>query len=319
MSQPESAIADSRAGDRASGSSPSGKESLSALAERHGLRRAIARPSLPVYLRQLWDRRHFVFTYATSRNVSKYSDSALGQLWQVLTPLLNAGVYFLMFGVIMGQKADITNYTAFLITGVFVYSYTQRSVTGGAKSISGNLSLIRALHFPRAALPLAYTIQEFQQLAISMGVLAVIVLVTGESLTWLWLLVPFALLLQTIFNVGVSLLLARVGAFVRDMNQLLPFILRTWLYTSGVFYSIPARMKGAPEWARFLLEFNPPSVFIDLMRHLILSTYPEDLAKHHFPHSSLPQLWLYAGFWAAVALIGGFWYFWRAEERYGRG
>ncbi|WP_248960798.1 ABC transporter permease [Sphaerisporangium perillae] len=319
MSQPESAVADSRAGDRAGGSSPSGKESLSALAERHGLRRAIARPSLPVYVRQLWDRRHFVLTYATSRNVSKYSDSALGQLWQVLTPLLNAGVYYLMFGVIMGQRKDLTNYTAFLITGVFVYGYTQRSVTGGAKSISGNLSLIRALHFPRAALPLAYTIQEFQQLAISMGVLFVIVLVTGESLTWLWLLIPFALLLQTIFNVGLSLLLARVGAFVRDMNQLLPFILRTWLYTSGVFYSIPARMKDQPEWARFLLEFNPPSVFIDLMRHLVLNSYPKDLAAHQFPHSTLPQLWLYAGFWAAVALIGGFWYFWRAEERYGRG
>ncbi|MFC7388310.1 ABC transporter permease [Sphaerisporangium rhizosphaerae] len=319
MSQPESAVADSRAGDRAGGTSPNGKESLSALAERHGLRRAIARPSLPVYLRQLWDRRHFVLTYATSRNVSKYSDSALGQLWQVLTPLLNAGVYFLMFGVILGQKKDLTNYTAFLITGVFVYSYTQRSITGGAKSISGNLSLIRALHFPRAALPLAYTIQEFQQLAISMGVLFVIVLVTGEPLTWAWLLIPFALLLQTIFNVGVSLLLARVGAFVRDMNQLLPFILRTWLYTSGVFYSIPAKMKGSPEWARFLLEFNPPSVFIDLMRHLLLRSYGHDLQVHQFPHSTLPQLWLYAGFWAAVALIGGFWYFWRAEERYGRG
>ncbi|WP_214417089.1 ABC transporter permease [Sphaerisporangium fuscum] len=319
MSQPESAIADSRAGDRAGGSFQNGKESLAALAERHGLRRAIARPSLPVYLRQLWDRRHFVVTYATSRNVSKYTDSALGQLWQVLTPLLNAAVYFLMFGVIMGQKKDLTNYTAFLITGVFVYSYTQRSVTGGAKSVSGNLSLIRALHFPRAALPLAYTIQEFQQLAVSMGVLFVIVLVTHEPLTWLWLLIPFALLLQTVFNVGMSLLLARVGAFVRDMNQLLPFILRTWLYTSGVFYSIPARMKDQPEWARFLLEFNPPSVFIDLMRHLLLQTYPEDLAKHDFPHSSLPQLWLYAAFWAVVALIGGFWYFWRAEERYGRG
>ncbi|GAA1508105.1 ABC transporter permease [Sphaerisporangium rubeum] len=319
MSQPESAVADSRAGDRAGGSSQRGKEPLSALAERHGLRRAIARPKLPVYLRQLWDRRHFVITYATSRNVSKYSSSALGQLWQVLTPLLNAGVYYLMFGLILGQKRDLTNYTAFLITGVFVFSYTQRSLTGGAKAISGNLSLIRALHFPRAALPLAYTIQEFQQLAISMGVLFVIVLVTGEPLTLMWLLIPCALLLQTIFNIGVSLLLARVGAFVRDMNQLLPFILRTWLYTSGVFYSIPAKMKDQPEWARFLLEFNPPSVFIDLMRGLLMSSYRQDLVRNGFPHAGMGQLWLYAGIWAAVALIGGFWYFWRAEERYGRG
>ncbi|MDH2430435.1 ABC transporter permease [Sphaerisporangium sp. TRM90804] len=319
MSQPESAVADSRAGDRAGGSSPNGKDSLSALAERHGLRRAIARPSLPVYLRQLWDRRHFVLTYATSRNVSRYSQAALGQLWQVLTPLLNAAVYYLMFGLILGQKDDLTNYTAFLITGVFVYSYTQRSITGGAKSISGNLSLIRALHFPRAALPLAYVIQEFQQLAISMGVLFGIVLLTHEPLTWAWLLIPFALILQTIFNLGASLLIARIGSFARDMNQLLPFILRTWLYTSGVFFSIHARMADQPAWARFLLEFNPPSVFIDLMRHLLMKSYSDDLVQKGFPHSSLPQLWLYAGFWAAVALIGGFWYFWRAEERYGRG
>src|SRR5690606_29208701 len=150
MSQPESALADAQAGGRA-------PESLAALAKRYGLRRAIARPSMPAYLRQLWDRRHFILTYAMSRTVSKYSESALGQLWQVLTPLLNAAVYWLMFGIILGQSKNIEHYPAFLITGVMVFTFTQRTVTGGAKSISSNLSLIRALHFPRASLPLAYT------------------------------------------------------------------------------------------------------------------------------------------------------------------
>src|SRR5690606_1369652 len=103
---------------------------------------------------------------------------------------------------------------------------------------SSNLSLIRALHFPRASLPLAYTLQELQQLGWSMAVLIAIVLVTGEPVTWLWLLIPVALLLQTLFNLGAALMVARIGAFVRDVNQLLPFALRTWLYASGVFYSI---------------------------------------------------------------------------------
>ncbi|MFD0469507.1 hypothetical protein ACFQ0B_15240 [Nonomuraea thailandensis] len=80
MSQPESAVADAQAGGR------SGQEPLAKLAKRYGLRRAIARPRFPVYLRMLWQRRHFILTYATSRNVTKYSSSALGQLWQVLTP-----------------------------------------------------------------------------------------------------------------------------------------------------------------------------------------------------------------------------------------
>ncbi|GAA3090910.1 ABC transporter permease [Streptosporangium carneum] len=313
MSQPESAVADAQAGGPSNGTPAKQQEPLAKLAERYGLRRAIARPRLNVYLRQLWERRHFVMTYATSRNVSKYSTSALGQLWQVLTPLLNAAIYWLMFGVILGAKGDMPAnvYIAFLITGMFVFTYTQRSVTGGAKSISGNLSLIRALHFPRAALPLAYTIQEFQQLLISMGVLFLLVLITGQPITWLWLLIPVALLLQTMFNVGASLVLARVGSTARDLNQLLPFIMRTWLYASGVFFSIQDRVvegAGLPQWVADLMYFNPAASYIELMRDLLIQTHP-----------TRPWVWFTCVFWALFALIGGFWYFWRAEEKYGRG
>lgn len=306
MSQPESAVADAQAGGR------SGQEPLAKLAERYGLRRAIARPRFPVYLRQLWERRHFILTYATSRNVSKYSSSALGQLWQVLTPLLNAGIYYVMFGIILGGKGNIPNYPAFLLTGMFVFTYTQRTVTAGAKSISGNLSLIRALHFPRAALPLAYTIQELQQLAISMGVLMVIVVITGEFPTWGWLLIPVALALQTMFNVGAGLVIARMGAQMRDLNQLLPFITRTWLYASGVFFSIEEKVVHSaaqlPQWVADVMYLNPAASYIELMRDILMQD-----------HEPPAMVWPSCVFWAVFALGFGFWYFWRSEERYGRG
>ncbi|MEU4514416.1 ABC transporter permease [Nonomuraea wenchangensis] len=285
--------------------------SLAELARKHGLRPAIARPRFPAYLRQLWERRHFILTYATSRNVSKYSGSALGQLWQVLTPLLNAAIYYVMFGLILGGSKNIPNYPAFLLTGMFVFTYTQRTVTAGAKSISGNLSLIRALHFPRASLPLAYTIQELQQLAVSMGVLLVIVLVTGEPVSWFWLMVPVVLLLQTMFNIGAGLIMARLGASLRDLGQLLPFIMRTWLYASGVFFAIHDKVVGSaglPEWVATAMYLNPAASFIEFMRDLLLTR-----------HTPPPMVWLSCLCWAVLTLVGGFWYFWRAEDRYGRG
>ncbi|MFI6793905.1 ABC transporter permease [Nonomuraea sp. NPDC050383] len=309
MSQPESAVADAQAGGR------SGQEPLAKLAARYGLRRAIARPRFPVYVRQLWERRHFILTYASSRNVSKYTSSALGQLWQVLTPLLNAAIYYVMFGLILGGKGGIHNYPAFLLTGMFVFTYTQRTVTAGAKSISGNLSMIRALHFPRASLPLAYTIQELQQLAISMGVLLVIVLITGEPITLAWLVVPVVLLLQTMFNVGAGLVMARLGASMRDLNQLLPFITRTWLYASGVFFSIQDRVVGkaeAPQWVADVMYYaNPAASYIEAMRDLLIT--------REGGHNPPDAVWISCVFWAVFALCFGFWYFWRAEERYGRG
>ncbi|MCF6473418.1 ABC transporter permease [Nonomuraea sp. MG754425] len=311
MSQPESAVADAQAGGR------SGQEPLAKLAKRYGLRRAIARPRFPVYLRMLWQRRHFILTYATSRNVTKYSSSTLGQLWQVLTPLLNAAIYFVMFGVILGGGKDIENYPAFLLTGMFIFTYTQRTVTAGAKSISGNLSMIRALHFPRASLPLAYTIQELQQLAISMGVLLVLVVLTGEMPTWYWLMIPVVLLLQTLFNIGAGLVVARVGAQMRDLNQLLPFITRTWLYASGVFFSIQAKVVGAaelPQWVADVMYLNPAASYIEWMREILIPTYNTSHG-HHPPTMVLVS----CVFWAVFALGFGFWYFWRSEERYGRG
>jgi teichoic acid transport system permease protein len=181
-------------------------------------------------------------------------------------------------------------------------------VRQGADSVTRNLGLIRALHFPRATLPLAYTLTELQQFFGALVVMAGVVLVTGEPITLRWLLVPVAVALQSVFNAGVALIAARVVAQAPDVAKVLPFILRTWLYTSGVFYSIPVHTAGAPEWVRWVLEVNPGAVYIDLARAALLSNY-----------DPLPYSWPLAFGWAVVALVIGFVFFWRAEIRYGRG
>ncbi|MEQ7128813.1 ABC transporter permease [Actinopolymorpha sp. B11F2] len=276
------------------------------LAERHGLSPSSAQPSFGAYLAQLWQRRHFITAFATSRTVSQYSSSTLGQLWQVLTPLMNAAVYFLIFGILFQTAKSVENFVAFLVTGVFVFTFTQRSVTSGARSISGNLALIRALHFPRAALPLAFTIVELQQLLVSMIVLCIIVLATGEPLTFAWLLAIPALALQTIFNLGLSLFIARVGSRLPDISQLLPFITRTWLYMSGVFFVIPDRIPAGP--LRDIMQANPGAIYIELVRDALIDT-----------HSAPRLAWVLAAGWAVVAFGAGIMYFWAGEEAYGRG
>ena len=179
-----------------------------------------------------------------ARTYAMYAGARLGSLWQVLTPLLNASVYYLAFGVLLGTKNGIDNYVAFLLSGIFVFTYTQRCMTEGSRSLALNLSLIRTLHFPRATLPLAYVLNELNQMLVSMGILFVIVGFT-DGFTWRWLLVVPALLLQTMFNIGMTLIFARIGTFVSDISQLLPFITRTWLYASGIFFSLPAKLAQA--------------------------------------------------------------------------
>jgi teichoic acid transport system permease protein len=318
-------------------------EPLADYAALHGLRPAAERPKIPVYLRQLWRRWSFIMAFATARNIAMYTEARLGQLWQVLTPLLNAGVYFLIFGVLLHVSRGIPNYLAFLVTGVFVFNFTQRAFISTSTVITDSLPLIRALQFPRAALPLAYVMIELQQMLLSMVVLAIIVVCTGEPITWYWLLIIPALLLQTVFNVGVGLFVARIGSTVNDFSQLLPFLLRTWMYVSGVLFSIATLNIRTHRWIVAVLEINPAALYITLIRNAILLTqrqsapgskpYNATLCKlwdtkaaaynfdsaHCNYYANPHYFWYYGIGWAVVALCVGFFFFWRAEAKYGRG
>lgn len=281
------------------------------LAARYGLTSAGARPSLPSYVRQLWSYRHFISAYANAKLVASFSNARLGRLWQVLTPLTNAAVYYLIFGVVLGTRGDIDNFIAYLCTGLFVFTFTQSVVSGGVQAISGNLGLIRALHFPRACLPIAVTLTQFQHLLASIVVLAGIVLVDGEPLTVEWLLILPAILLQAVFNAGIAMALARLGSKATDLKQVVPFVMRTWMYASGVLYSVQNFEQHLPPLAATLVEANPLLIYIELARHSLMESV--------VLVSPVPQLWLLAVGWALLVGLGGFIYFWRGEQEYGRG
>ncbi|MFJ8794840.1 ABC transporter permease [Streptomyces sp. NPDC102462] len=284
-----------------------------ALAARYGLSVSGARPTLPEYIRQLWARRHFIAAFSTAKLTAQYSQAKLGQLWQVMTPLLNAAVYYFIFGVLLGTKHGVPDYIPFLVTGVFIWTFTQSSIMSGTRAISGNLGLVRALHFPRAALPISFCLQQLQQLLFSMAALVVILLCFGVPVAASWVLAVPALVLQFTFNAGMAMIMARMGAKTPDIAQLMPFVLRTWMYISGVMWSIDklAAKNDLPRAVTTLLEANPAAVYIDLMRFALIDSF----------HASQlpPHVWAVAAGWSLLVGVGGFIYFWKAEETYGRG
>lgn len=284
-----------------------------ALAAAHGLTVSGARPSLTRYIAALWGRRHFVTAYATARMHATYSTARLGQLWHLATPLLNAAVYYFIFGVVMNANHNVPDYVPFLLTGIFVWDFIGSSVNAGTRAIHGNLGLVRALHFPRASLPLSTVIQLFQQLLVTMGTLVVLLLALGQTPGPSWLLAFPTLLLTAVFCAGCALVMARIGSKSPDVSQLMPFVLRTWMYSSGVMWSIDKVLKrdDLPHWVALALKANPAAVYIDLMRFSLIDSFTARSLPHH--------VWPLAIGWALLAGVGGFLYFWKAEEEYGRG
>jgi teichoic acid transport system permease protein len=326
---------------------------LSELARLHGLKLSGARPPLLSYLASLWQRRHFIIGYATARNISRYTEAKLGQVWQVLTPLLNSLVYYLIFGFLFSASKGVAHYPAFLVAGVFVFGYSERAIVTGSTVMRVNIQLIRALYFPRASLPLAYVIVELQQMLLGLVVVAIFMLGSHQYPSWYWLLLIPVVLLQTLFNTGAALMVARMGGSVADLSELIPFFLRISRYFCGVMYLIATLPASLNTWEKQILSLNPFAVYIQLVRVSFMSSFRADSAGNQpynarlcstfstdpggvhqvagklvsnanlqaYCHAIVTNndLWIAAVAWAVGFFVVGLVFFWRAENQYGRG
>ncbi|MGW9552015.1 ABC transporter permease [Citricoccus zhacaiensis] len=274
--------------------------------EGNGLIRVGARPGFFRYLRQLWDYRSFILFDSQSRIAGGNSENSLGRLWLVLNPVLNGATYFFVFGLLLGTGRGIENFIAYLIIGVFMFRFTSSAIMSGARSITNNRSVVRAFQFPRATLPLAVNVREMLVQVPAFASMFVLILIIPplEPVTWKWLLMIPLVVVQFLFNVGLSLLLARLVTRHNDLVNLISFGTRIWLYLSAVFFSID-RFEDHPA-VMTVMELNPMFCVLDIARDsLLYDTWPD------------PRHWIVLLSWTAVLLVVGMLVFWRAEETYG--
>lgn len=280
--------------------------SLTEMADRYGLHRVGARPGLLAYLKQTWERRDFITTMAAFRMAETNQENRLGAVWLVLRPTLNAVIYGLIFGVIQGAANRGSDYPAYVVIGVFLFEFFSACFQQGARAITGNRSLVQSLAFPRISLPLAVVVEQFYTLMLSMVVMFGILMVMGHFPTWSWLLMVPLVALFTLFNTGVALVTARLTVHFRDLTQILPFASRILFYTSGALFNVSTIFRDHP-WVVQVYDWHPIYQVLAIARSLLMTHAAYD-----------PMYWVYLGAWAAVSLIGGFCFFWVAEERYGR-
>ncbi|RAD74210.1 ABC transporter permease, partial [Burkholderia multivorans] len=121
-------------------------------------------------------------------------------------------------------------------------------MTGGTTAIRSSAAMIKGFQFPRAALPISTVVRNFLDFVPSVAVMAVLIVVLSppEGVTWRVVLVVPIIALQTLFNIGLAYLMARIRHRIPDMGNLGASISRFWLYGSGVFFPIQDRPFDQP-------------------------------------------------------------------------
>ncbi|MYJ43199.1 MAG: ABC transporter permease, partial [Acidimicrobiaceae bacterium] len=187
--------------------------------------------------------------------------------------------------------------------GVVLFHLTQRVVQDAAVCISRNLGLIRSVQFPRILLPAATLNGQTAAFVPALVLAMVAVVATGERPSMRWLALPAVLAAQFLFNFGAALLVARIGASLSDLQQLLPHLFRLLFYASGVIFSVEAFVTS-PAWRR-AFALNPIYDVITCARWCLVG--------------ELADGWVVAGLlaWCIALPVIGFVVFHRSEQRLG--
>lgn len=257
------------------------------------------------YLGEAWRFRDFATSLAYADARSHHVDTFLGNAWQLLNPTLLVAVYYLIFGVLFDVNRGVDNYLGFLVVGIFLFTFIRKSMSSGARAIINNRSLTQSIRFPRVLLPVATVLAELLAFLPSILVIAVVMLMTGQAPAWTWLLLVPLTMLVVVFNVGLALGASQLTVRFRDLDELLPFVLRLWFYLSGVLYPVSLvedKLGGA--W-KTVFELNPANVYITIGRDALMSG-SADLER-----------WAIGTGWAIVVVSVTFLFFRRHELEYG--
>ena len=206
------------------------------------------------YVGSTWNRRPYIWYVATGELRARQMNSVLGNLWHLLNPILQIGVFFLIFGVVLKTDRGVDNFMLFLTVGVIIFQFSQKATTEGAKSIVSNGGLMRSISFPRAVLPFTATCIETLAIIPAVLVLLSVAVLTGQAPDLRWFALIPILALQTAFNAGAAMVAARATSHVRDVEQILPFLFRLLFYASAIIFSADAYIEAGYRW---LFVANP--------------------------------------------------------------
>jgi teichoic acid transport system permease protein len=256
-------------------------------------------PPVRPYLRELWRRREFAFELSRTKLRAQHFNTAFGQLWLVLNPLLLAGVYFVLVDILR-RGSRPPEFFAHLMAGIFAYYYVSGAVREGAKSVVSGGRLVLNTAFPRTLLPLSSVVTAFKRFVPTLVIYAPVHVLSGlpvgPHLLWV---IPIVVLLTGV-AAGLAMLVSAMQVYFRDLSSFLPYMLRVWLYISPVLYyahEVPHRYK-------ILLDVNPIGA--------LLTAWSDVLTQGEVPGAHLMLLGLA---WAVgLVVVGGLFFMSRERE-----
>lgn len=196
----------------------------------------------------------------------RYKQTVIGVLWAVLQPVSLMLLFTFIFGVVLHTTQKSYPYVLFFYAGVLPWTFFSGATNFAISSLSGNFNLVTKIYFPREILPFSGVAINFIDYLVGLLIYFVLLLCYRVPITWnfLWLL-PLLLML-VVFTTSLSLMLAALNVYYRDVKLASTFLLQFLFFATPVIYSIDTVDN---RW-KILLFLNPLTFIVENMRRVTI-------------------------------------------------
>lgn len=213
-------------------------------------------------INRLFKYRELLKTSVQKDVRGKYKKSFLGILWSFLNPLLQIGVYALVFPLIM--KNSEVNYTVFICCGLIPWNFFAITINRASFVMIENGNILKKVYFPREILPISVVTSEAINFVISTIIILIFVIGYGLGITKFIIFYPLILIAEYLCLIAIAFLVSSINVYFRDLQHFISVFLQLLFYATPVAYSTSV----IPDNFQWILKWNPMTYIIEGIRDI---------------------------------------------------
>ena len=207
-----------------------------------------------------------------------YHGTVLGFLWSFARPLMLFAILLLVFTQVFRLGSEVENYAPMLLLNILLFQFFSQATEQACTSVVRSESVVRKMQFPRLVIPLSVVTTNLLQLAFSMVVVFVFIVLYGVDPQWTWALFPLALGALILLTTAVSMLLSVLFVRVRDIVIIWAVLSTALFYAAPILYPIDAAPKGFGDF----IMLNPLTpIFVQIREWVFDPAAPGAIESAH--------------------------------------
>ena len=196
------------------------------------------------------------------RNISS---TFMGELWEIINPLINMIVMVLVFGKMFGNASDKL-FSLYVLTGTTIYGLFTSGTTMCLNALSGNKNFLIKTQLKKNIYVLEKVLLAFRNFLFSIIIYLFVIAIYRISPSWTWLYVIPDIFLLLIMMQGLGKLLATINVSFADITYFYKIFTLMLMYGSALFY----RMDRLAPYVQDVMMINPIYMAITIARVAIM-------------------------------------------------